>query len=130
MTPNMEATFTWLREHGFVAPREETEELLVRNRGYADGTDAGTWVIDGNTSDETCRKMLARLDDGDPDDSLPELCLGQWADDPSFREILEDLNIEATDESEDDLFGTYSDAWYEGLYHEVERACRARIGGE
>ncbi len=57
----------------------------------------------------------------------PELCLGQWADDPTFAEILADIGIEADDDSENDLFCTYSDAWYEGMQNEVERACLARV---
>jgi hypothetical protein len=128
MSPNMIETFDWLREHGFMASREETEELLVRNRGREDGIAVGTWVIDGNTSDETCRSILAQMEACEWDG--PELRLGQWADDPSFADILADLSIEAEDESEADLFCTYSDAWYEGVYSEVERACLARIGVE
>lgn len=112
-----------------MATREETDELLVRNHGLADGKDAGSWVIDGNTSDETCARILQQMEDGDPALQLPELQLGQWADDPSFSEILDAAGVPGTadGEYEDDLFLTYSDAWYEGMQSEVERACRARV---
>lgn len=129
VTENMAATFVWLKEHGFVATVEETNDLKVRTQGLADGTAAGTWVIDGNTSDETCREILRLMDDGDPALDLPELRLGEWADDPSFGEILDVAGVPGTVDGdyEDDLFCTYSDAWYEGLHAEVERACRARV---
>lgn len=132
MTDNMENTFVWLKEQGFMATPEQTAELLVANRGREDGEAAGSWVIDGNTSDATCRAILAAMENCDWDG--PELRLGEWAGDPSFREILADLDIEIDDddgnvEAEDDLFHIYSLAWYEGMQLEVERACLARIGG-
>lgn len=112
-----------------MATREETNELLVRTQGLNDGRDAGSWVIDGNTSDETCARILSMMDDGDPALDLPELQLGQWADDPSFGDILDAAGVPGTvdDDYEDELFCVYSDAWYEGLHLEVERACRARV---
>lgn len=108
--------------------QEQTDELKVRERGLSDGAAVGTWVIDGNTSDETCAEILRLMADCAWDG--PELRLGEWADDPSFEEILSDIDIEIDEEcpeATDDLFCTYSDAWYEGLQHEVERACLARV---
>lgn len=126
---NMIATFAWLKEQGFMATAEETNDLLVRKQGLADGAAAGSWVIDGNTSDETCARILRMMSDGDPALDLPELRLGEWADDPSFSDILDAAGVPGTVDGdyEDDLFCTYSDAWYEGLHSEVERACLARV---
>lgn len=110
----------------------KTDDDKVRDAGLADGRNAGSWVIDGNTSDETCARILRMMDDGDPALDLPELQLGQWADDPSFSDILDAAGVAVTVDGdvEDDLFCVYSDAWYEGLHNEVERACRARIAPE
>ncbi len=123
---NMVATFQWLKEQGFMATEEQTCDLLVANRGREDGRARGTWVIDGNTSDNECASILRMMADCCWDS--PELRLGEWADDPSFAEILEAIGVEFDDDSEDDLFCTYSNAWYEGLHAEVERACIARVG--
>jgi hypothetical protein len=130
-TENMKATMEWLRANGFVASRKETDELLVRNHGLADGAAAGSWVVDGNTSDATCCEILRMIEDGDPAIDLPTLQLGQWAGDPTFGEILDAAGVGGTvdGEYEDDLFYVYSDAWYEGMQNEVERACRARLDG-
>lgn len=125
----MAETFEWLKANGFMATREETDALLVHNRGREDGIAAGSWVIDGNTSDETCAAILRMIDDGDPALELPELRLGEWADDPNFGDILDAAGVQGTTDGdyEDDLFYVYSDAWYEGMHYEVERACRARV---
>lgn len=108
-----------------MATEEQTCDLLVAKRGREDGAAVGSWVIDGNTSDETCRTILQQMEDCSWDG--PELQLGQWADDLSFAEILAEIDVMCDDDSEDDLFYVYSDAWYEGLQTEVERACRARV---
>ena len=111
--------------------KNKTNEMKMREQGVKDGRSAGSCVIDGNTSDETCRKILAGLEDCYPEvlDMLPELRLGEWADDPTVSDLLDAAGIEGTysDEYEDDLFFEYSDAWVEGMQSEVERACRARL---
>lgn len=109
--------------------QDDPNETLVRNQGLSDGKAAGSWVIDGNTSDETCARILRMLEDGDPALDLPELRLGEWADDPTFSDILDAAGVAGTcdDEYEDELFCVYRDAWSEGLIGEVERACRARL---
>jgi hypothetical protein len=95
----------------------------IRERGKSDGSDAGSWVIDGNTTRERAREIYQGIEDGDSKilHGLPELQLGQWADDPSFEEILDDLGIEYTDDEVDDLFQEYGDAWSEGMTERVQR---------
>lgn len=34
--------------------------------GYRAGEAAGSWVIDGNTSRETCERILRGIEEGDP----------------------------------------------------------------
>ena len=114
-----------------------TPEELMRMRGHADGRAAGSWVIDGNTPDETCARILCGLEEGDPKilDALPELRLGEWADTPTFGDILAEEGIDlgddldAADAIEDDLWLAYSDAWYAGVVEQAEFDCRARLEG-
>ena len=93
------------RERPDAAPVE-----TIRRRGRIDGRAAGSWVIDGNTPDETCARILGGIEEGDPEilDALPELRLGEWAD---------------------DLWFAYSDAWYAGMVEQAEADCRARREG-
>lgn len=128
ISENMKAAYARLKEQGFMATKEQTDELKVHNRGIADGTNAGSWVIDGNTSDETCREILQQMADCEWDG--PQLQLGEWAGEPSFEEILDAIGITITEdlpEVVDELFNVYHDAWYGGLHSEVERACLARV---
>lgn len=136
---NIRETFAALRADGFMcdpqncnhckgeAMSDDEIEETIRERGKSDGKAAGSWVIDGNTSPERAREIFEGIENGDPAilDELPELRLGEWADDPSWDEILDDLEIECeSDEEKDDLFRVYQDAWSEGMSDEVQRAAR------
>ena len=110
---------------------QSTSNEIIRRRGQTDGRAAGSWVIDGNTPDETCARILRGIEEGDPEilDALPELRLGEWADDPTFEQILAEEGLDALDEdAADDLWLAYSDAWYAGMVEQAESDCRARIG--
>ena len=75
---------------------------------YAEGVAAGSWVVDGNTSDQACGAILEGLEDGDPAvcDALPfPLWNGEEADDVYGRALVE---------------------FTRGVEDEVVRACRAR----
>jgi hypothetical protein len=56
---------------------------------------AASWVLDGNTSQDHIRRMVAWLDDGDPraDEFLPAMpdLSGEWADAPTPRSLFEDI---------------------------------------
>lgn len=127
-TENIKATYAWLRKEGFMSNLISLtpEETKIEARGKADGAAAGSWVIDGNTTRERAREIWQGIEDGDPAilDSLPALCLGEWADDPSWEDILDDEDIEADDDTADDLWRTYEDAWHEGMIDRVTRDAR------
>ena len=109
---------------------EKMPEEAIRRRGRTDGRAAGSWVIDGNTLDETCARILGGIEEGDPEilDALPTLALGEWADDPTFEQILAEEGLNGLDaDAADDLWFTYSDAWYAGMVEQAESDCRARI---
>lgn len=110
-----------------------TAEETIYRRGYSDGRAAGSWVINGNTSDKTCAEIFRKVEEGEAADFLPTLSLGEWANDPNFPDILAQEKIvlcgcQAGEAEEDDLWYVYSDAWYEGVYFQVGADCRKRLG--
>ena len=61
------------------------------DEGYERGTAAGSWLLDGNSSEEAARRLLQGIEDGDPEilDALPSAPLsGEWADSPTPSEVL------------------------------------------
>ena len=62
----------------------------MRKAGAAAGKAAATWLIDGNTSEATVRRMLAQWGEGDPAaPSAPCPLSGEWAYEPSLRDWVE-----------------------------------------
>jgi hypothetical protein len=110
-----------------------TRELkaAARAAGKRAGTAAGSWAIDGNTSVETCRRILVAFDEGDPAflDSFryPDLS-GEFSGDPTLRSLMEDLGLEEGDPRyewlESDLCDAWTDAATLAFEREVIRACR------
>src|SRR5688572_10640987 len=89
--------------------RESADYQKLHDRGYFDGFASGSWVIDGNTKEESARELLRMLDEGDPQiyDSLPSPSLsGEWADEPTWADVLEDEGFSREDE-DDTLFDYY-----------------------
>jgi hypothetical protein len=110
--------------------RLPTYRDFARARGLEDGKAAGSWVIDGNTSDEAKRTILQQLDDGDPVvyDLMPSSPLsGEWADGLLPRDILEPFGIDEDDDRADDILTAYEDAYDEAVVDEVERSCIATL---
>ncbi|MBK9976222.1 MAG: hypothetical protein IPP14_15760 [Planctomycetes bacterium] len=103
----------------------------MRTAGESDGKNAGSWVIDGNTSDETRARIAQGMVDSDPEvlDALPSLQLGEWAGDPTLEELVADYTDvdpeSCTPEELEELFQAYSDGWYQGMNDEVERNANA-----
>lgn len=105
-------------------------ENSARRQGIADGKGVGSWVIDGNTSEETARRILQGLEDGDPEiiDGLPSGPLsGEWADGLLPRDVLGWYGLLEDDDEADDVLRAYEDGWSEGMVDEVERAARALV---
>lgn len=99
--------------------------------GREHGMSAGTWVIDGNTSEETARWWLRGLEDGDPEveDQLPSAPLsGEWAGDPLPADVLASLDLDEDDVRADDLLSAFEDGYYTGAHEQVEWAARAVLG--
>ncbi len=109
----------------------------ARKQGLDDGTAAGSWVIDGNTSTETAAAILQGLDDGDPAilDLLPSAPLsGEYADGLLPRDVLgwygmteDDWNSDGLSGAAAEVLNAYEDGYNEGVAHEVERSARYMV---
>jgi hypothetical protein len=110
---------------------------FARAQGAEDGRCAGTWVIDGNTTDETKQAFLRGFEEGDPAvyDALPGSPLsGEYADGLLPRDVLGWYGLTEDDWNADGLSGiaaevlnAYEDGHSQGVVDEVERACRATL---
>ncbi len=98
-----------------------TEEAY--NAGKERGKAAGSWVIDGNTTDETARAILKGIMDGDPEilDMRPSPLSGEWAGE-SMPELEHEYGIDLSDWDEQTSFDEGHDA---GFWDTVERDARA-----
>jgi len=94
---------------------------LDRERGHA----CGSWVIDGNTSAETCRAIVQGYDDGDPVilDMQPCPLSGEWSGE-SIPELSDQYGIDLTD---DDVTTEFKEGFSDGFWSEVIRAARYQL---
>lgn len=105
------------------------EEDKIEARGLSDGKAAGSWVIDGNTSEEAAASILRGIEEGDPAvlDALPLFprVSGEWADDETWHDILEQEGCEGSDDDRQDLFDLYCLAFATGATDEMVTSARA-----
>ena len=94
-----------------------TREILreARKLGREAGHAAATWVVDGNTSDETKQMMREGIEDGDPEvlDMLriPNLS-GEWGDEPTPSALYQDIGFDQeTDKRSDWLSDQICTDW-------------------
>jgi hypothetical protein len=107
-----------------------TYQDFAEAQGHEDGRCAGTWVIDGTTTDETKQAILKGLEDGDPAvyDQLPSSPLsGEWADGLLPRDVLGWYGFTEDDDRADGILCAYEDGYSQGVVDEVERACHATL---
>jgi hypothetical protein len=103
--------------------------------GRDNGRAAATWVFDGNTSEETCRRLLAGIESCDPEilDAyrVPDLS-GEYAGDYTEDDLAAELDLDRDSSSHaedvDAASGAYLDAASEGFWDEVERIAREHLG--
>jgi len=93
--------------------------------GYSHGVNAGSWVIDGNTSAETAQAILRGIADGDPEvlEMQPSPLSGEWAGE-SIGELIDDY-AELDDEAASEACDEYERGFSEGFWFEVERSAKA-----
>ena len=100
----------------------------AREAGERAGRNAGSWVVDGNTSDKARAALRDGIADGDPEvmDRLPWCDLsGQWADWLTEADVIgeTDADPESMEPEElDELVEAYREAFDAAMVAEVERS--------
>lgn len=85
-----------------------------------------SWVIDGNTSQESIRRVVALLDDGaDLDDYLPRMpnLSGEYADDLTPAGLARAVTGLGGDDLTDDEVDAMADAYEAGVADTFEAEC-------
>jgi hypothetical protein len=103
----------------------------ARQEGHAAGVAAGSWLLDGNSTEDAARRLLQGIEEGDPEvlDELPSSPLsGEWADAPLPRDLLEGVGIEEDADHAEDVLRAYEDAYSRGVTDEACRSARAMLG--
>jgi hypothetical protein len=108
--------------------RSECERL--HELGYQAGTAAGSWVLDGNSSEADAHTLLRLIEDGDPMFEIPSPLTGEWADGWSPALVLEQADVERPDdpEEETELLDCFEAGFGEGYEDEVVRSARSLLG--
>jgi hypothetical protein len=92
---------------------DKAEEDATR-LGFSDGRSAGSWVIDGNTSLETCREWVRKIDECDFD----------GPDAPNDEQVAEEHPDEFDDAPTEVWYEYYAAAWREGWESAVYEAAK------
>jgi hypothetical protein len=102
--------------------------------GTEHGKSAASWVFDGNTSDETYRRVLSMLDDGDPavfDMYRTPDFSGEFAGDYTETELWSECGLDPEDddaaEASQEVSSAYLVAAEEAFWDEVERLAREHL---
>ena len=114
-----------------------TLEAAMDAEGAYAGKSAGTWVIDGNSTEQDCRAVLAQIENCEFEISSP--LSGEWAGDPTDFEVVNaaaattSLEIEFEQDSDEDveavndLATRWLDAYMGAFQAEAERSALAQI---
>lgn len=112
-----------------IAEAELSERDRLEARGYSDGHAAATWFAPED--ERAARWILDGLDAGDPDvlDYLPSPRLGgEWADEPTWSNILAYEGCEDSDDGRPELLDAYQYAYACAVEREIVRSCCALLG--
>ena len=111
-----------------------TREILsaAKRDGARAGRNAASWCIDGNTTDETLRRLVQGLEDGDPmilDAYRTPNLSGEFADDPTPRTLQADYDVsdKRWDDIGDGVCNAWQDAADEAFRHALEATARRRL---
>jgi hypothetical protein len=107
---------------------ESPEDTIARAReaGRERGQAAGSWVFDGDTTQDTIRRILQGWDNGDPEilDMQPAPLSGEWAGE-SIPELSAEYELNLED---DDIATAFEDGFADGYWDEVQRSGKAMLG--
>jgi hypothetical protein len=93
--------------------------------GCEHGQAAGSWVFDGNSTQEAICRVLKGFDDGDPEimDMQPSPLSGEWAGE-SIPELSERYGVDLGDDEKADQF---EQGFGDGYWDEVQRSGKAML---
>jgi hypothetical protein len=99
--------------------------------GNAAGNCAGSWAVDGNTSQDTLRAIIKGYNDGDPAVLNMQPVSVVWSS-PTRDDVLQDImDAEDVDEIDDhitdELLCEYENAFSEGFWDQVIRSATAML---
>lgn len=96
--------------------------------GAEHGRNAGSWVIDGNTTDVYARAIVQGYEDGDPQvmEMMPAPLSGEWADSMTPDRLLRELGYrhDGDIDMEPDICGAYELAFERGFWDQVSTDAR------
>jgi hypothetical protein len=111
-----------------------TTDAEIITRAEALGADAGraaaSWVFDGNTDRATYARVLAGIEDGDPEvmDAYREPDLsGEFSGAGCEAGLAVDLGIEPYSELSDDACRAWDEAARAAFWAEIEKTARAAL---
>ena len=110
------------------ATSELSERDRLEARGYRDGYAAATWFAPQD--EQTARRILDGLDAGDPEilDELPAPRLvGEFADEPTWSNILQDEDCDDSDDGRPELLNAYCYAYSCAVERQIVRSCRVML---
>jgi hypothetical protein len=119
----LEQVGRWLEDGAEEELRGEEEDAL-RERGEAAGRAAGSWVSDGNSTEEHCREVLRAIEECEFE--IPSPLSGEFADGWTAERVFEDSEVQRPeeDDAEAEPLTTWEDAYREG--YEAQAADDAR----
>lgn len=110
---------------------EVPQEYLdsARALGIQHALAAAGWAVDGDTTAYHARRMLAMLEEGDPEayDYLPREpnLSGEYADDPTPLSLARDITGE--DDPDPDTIDALADAYEDGVAEAFSPACESAL---
>ncbi len=113
--------------HEVFEPIEDRAIGQAREEGRQAGRNAASWVLDGNATQEHVTRMIAMLENGDPEafvylPTLPNLS-GEFAGDPTQRTVAEQVTGMIATDIDPDLVDAIATAWEEGVAETFEQEC-------
>ncbi len=106
------------------------DEVVERaeREGYDHGVTAGSWLLDGNSSEDAARRLLRGIEDGDPEilDALPCSPLStEWADSLTPADVLGWYDLDSEHDAADDVLRAFEDGFSRGVEVEAVRSATA-----
>jgi len=102
----------------------------AEQKGYEYGVSAGSWLLDGNSSEDAARRRLQGIEDGDPEilDALPCSPLsGEWADSLTPADVLGWYDLDEEHEAAEDVLRAFEAGFSRGVEAEAVRSASALL---